>query len=52
LSTGVGGGVTDVKAVRVLEAHGVTPYNLGTREQLDDAEAAQALRDPARRLRH
>jgi TRAP transporter TAXI family solute receptor len=45
VSTGVAGGATDVKAVRVLEAHGVTPYNLGTREQLDDAEAAQALKD-------
>jgi uncharacterized protein len=45
VSTGLAGGATDIKAIRVLGAHGVTPYNLGAREQLDDAEAAQALRD-------
>ena len=42
VSTGLAGGATDIKAIRVLGAHGVTPYNLGAREQLDDAEAAQA----------
>jgi TRAP transporter TAXI family solute receptor len=45
VSTGLAGGATDVKALRVLEAHGVTPYNLGTHAHLDDAEAAQALGD-------
>jgi uncharacterized protein len=45
VSTGLAGGATDIKAIRVLGAHGVTPYNLGTHEQLDDAEAARALKD-------
>ena len=45
VSTGLAGGATDIKAIRVLGAHGVTPYNLGAREQFDDAEAAQALKD-------
>jgi uncharacterized protein len=43
VSTGLAG--TDIKAIRVLGAHGVTPYNLGAREQFDDAEAARALKD-------
>jgi uncharacterized protein len=45
VSTGMAGGSTDVKALRVLEAHGITPYNLGRREHLDDREAAAALKD-------
>ena len=45
VSTGLAGGATDIKAIRVLGAHGVTPYNLGAREHLDDAEAVQALQD-------
>lgn len=45
VSTGPAGSATDAKVLRVLEAHGVTPYNLGTREHLDDLEAAQALKD-------
>jgi TRAP transporter TAXI family solute receptor len=45
VSTGLAGSATDIKALRVLQAHGVTPYNLGTHEHLDFLEAAQALRD-------
>jgi uncharacterized protein len=45
VSTGLAGGATDVKALRVLEAHGVTRYSLGVHAHLDDAEAAQALKD-------
>lgn len=45
VSTGPAGSATDVKALRVLGAHGVTPYNLGTHEHLDDSEAARALED-------
>jgi TRAP transporter TAXI family solute receptor len=45
VSTGPAGSATDVKALRVLGAHGVTPYNLGTHEHLDEAEAARALED-------
>lgn len=45
VSTGATRSATDVKALRVLEAHGVTPYKLGAHEHLDDAEAAQALLD-------
>jgi len=42
---GPAGSETDLKALRVLEAHDITPHNLGTRLQLDDADAAQALKD-------
>jgi TRAP transporter TAXI family solute receptor len=45
VSTGLAGSATDIKALRVLQAHGVTPYNLGTHEHLDYLEAAQALKD-------
>jgi uncharacterized protein len=45
VSTGLARSATDIKALRVLEAHGVTPYKLDTHEHLDDAEAAQALMD-------
>jgi uncharacterized protein len=45
LSTGLAGGTTDVKTRRVLEAHGLTRYNLGMHEHLDDREAVQALED-------
>jgi uncharacterized protein len=45
VSTGSAGSATDIKALRVLQAHGVTPYNLGTHEHLDFLEAAQALKD-------
>jgi uncharacterized protein len=45
VSTGPAGSETDLKALRVLKTHGVTPYNLGTHERLDESEAAQALKD-------
>lgn len=40
--TGTG---TEVKALRVLEAHGVTPDDLGTHVHQDYPEAAQALKE-------
>jgi uncharacterized protein len=45
VSTGPAGSATDTKALRVLQAHGVTPYNLGTHARLDYPEAARALKD-------
>jgi uncharacterized protein len=45
VSTGLAASETDFKALRVLEAHGITPYNLAIREQLDLAEAVQALEE-------
>jgi TRAP transporter TAXI family solute receptor len=45
VSTGPVRSATEVKALRVLEAHGMTPYKLDTHEHLDDSEAAQALID-------
>jgi uncharacterized protein len=43
VSTGPAASETDFKALRVLEAHGITPYNLAIRAQLDHSEAAQAI---------
>jgi uncharacterized protein len=45
VSTGPAASATETKALRVFQAHGVTPYNLGTHEHLEFAEAAEALRD-------
>jgi uncharacterized protein len=45
VSTGPAGSETDFKALRVLEAHGITPYNLATREQLGLSQAVQALEE-------
>jgi TRAP transporter TAXI family solute receptor len=45
VSTGLAGTATEVKTLRVLAAHGVTPVKLEAHEHLDDADAAQALTD-------
>jgi TRAP transporter TAXI family solute receptor len=45
VSTGLTGTGTEVKALRVLEAHGVTPDDLGSHVHQDYPEAAQALKD-------
>jgi TRAP transporter TAXI family solute receptor len=45
VSTGETGSGTEVKTLRVLEAHGVTPDNLGTHAHQDYPEAAQALKE-------
>ena len=45
VSTGQTGSGTEVKTLRVLEANGVTPDNLGTHVPQDYPEAAQALKD-------
>jgi uncharacterized protein len=45
LSVGLAGSETELKMLRVLEAHGVSPYSLGVRAQLDDREAARRLLD-------
>jgi TRAP transporter TAXI family solute receptor len=45
VSTGLPGSGTEVKGVRVFEAYGVTPQDLGRHDRLDYGEAAQALRD-------
>jgi uncharacterized protein len=45
VSTGETGSGTEVKTLRVLEANGVTPDNLGTHAHQDYPEAAQALKD-------
>ena len=45
LSVGMAGSETELKTLRVLEAHGVSPYNLGVRVQLDEREAARRLLD-------
>jgi TRAP transporter TAXI family solute receptor len=45
LSVGMAGSETELKTLRVLEAHGVSPYNLRVRAQLDEREAAQQLLD-------
>jgi uncharacterized protein len=45
LSVGIAGGETELKTLRVLEAHGVSPYNLAVRAQLGEREAAQRLLD-------
>ena len=45
VSAGLTGTGTEVKAIRVFEAHGVTPDDLGTHVHQDYPEAAQALKD-------
>jgi uncharacterized protein len=45
LSVGMAGSETELKTLRVLEAHGVSPYNLAVRAQLDEREAAWRLLD-------
>lgn len=45
VSTGLMGTGTEVKALRVLEAHGVMPDDLGTQSHQDYPEAAQALKE-------
>ena len=45
VSTGLKGTGTEVKALRVLEAQGVTPDDLGTHVHQDYPEAAQALKE-------
>jgi TRAP transporter TAXI family solute receptor len=45
VSTGLSGSGTEIKALRVLEAYGVTPENLSTHAHQDYPEAAQALKD-------
>jgi uncharacterized protein len=45
LSVGMAGSETELKMLRVLEAHGVSPYSLGARAQLDEREAAWRLLD-------
>jgi uncharacterized protein len=45
LSVGMAGSETELKTLRVLEAHGVSPYSLGVRAQFDDREAARRLLD-------
>jgi TRAP-type uncharacterized transport system substrate-binding protein len=43
VSTGLPGSETKIKALRVLEAFGVPPDNLGAHSHQDYPEAAQAL---------
>jgi uncharacterized protein len=43
LSVGIAGSETELKTLRVLEAHGVSPYNFAVRVQLDEREAARRL---------
>jgi TRAP transporter TAXI family solute receptor len=45
VSTGLPGSGTEVKGLRVLEAYGVTPKDLGRQDRLDYGDAAHALRD-------
>jgi TRAP transporter TAXI family solute receptor len=45
VSTGLSGSGTEIKALRVLEASGVTSDNLSTHAHQDYPEAAQALKD-------
>jgi TRAP transporter TAXI family solute receptor len=45
LSVGIAGSETELKTLRVLEAHGVSPYNLAVRAHLDEGEAARRLLD-------
>ena len=45
LSVGIAGSETELKTLRVLEAHGVSPYDLAVRAQLDEREAARRLLD-------
>jgi TRAP transporter TAXI family solute receptor len=45
VSTGLTGTGTAIKALRVLDAHGVTPDSLGMHVHQDYPEAAQGLRD-------
>jgi TRAP transporter TAXI family solute receptor len=45
VSTGLTGSGTEIKALRVLEVHGVTPANLRVHDHTDYPEAAQALKE-------
>jgi TRAP transporter TAXI family solute receptor len=45
VSTGLTGSGTEVKALRVLDAYGVTPCNLGLHVHQEYPEAAQALKE-------
>jgi uncharacterized protein len=45
LSVGMAGSETELKMLRVLEAHSVSPYDLRVRVQFDEREAAQQLLD-------
>jgi len=45
VSTGLIGSGTEIKALRVLEAYGVTPGNLGMHVHQEYPEAAQALKE-------
>jgi TRAP transporter TAXI family solute receptor len=45
VSTGLTGSGTEIKALRVLDAYGVTPESLSTHVHQDYPEAAQALKD-------
>jgi uncharacterized protein len=45
LSVGMAGSETELKMLRVLEAHSVSPYDFRVRAQLDEREAAQQLLD-------
>lgn len=45
VSTGLSGSGTEIKALRVLEAYGVTPDDLSKHEHQDYPEAAQALKE-------
>lgn len=45
VSTGLTGSGTEIKALRVLEVHGVTPANLRVHDHSDYPEAAQALKE-------
>jgi TRAP transporter TAXI family solute receptor len=44
-SPGIAGSETELKTLRVLEAHGISPYSFAVRAQLDDREAARQLLD-------
>ena len=45
VSTGLSGSGTEVKSLRVLEAYGVTPNNLGAHVHQDYPQAAEALKE-------
>jgi uncharacterized protein len=45
LSVGPAGSETELKTLRVLEAHGVSAYNLAVRARFDEREAARRLLD-------
>ena len=45
VSTGAPGSGTEVKGLRVLEAYGISPKDLGSQDRLGAAESAGALKD-------